>query len=351
MAATTTFHVPTIDIGPYVQSGSLPAREQVAQQLHYACTTVGFVQILGHGIPRPVIDGLEWAIDAFFGRDLAFKQRFVVPGANRGYTPPKSESLSLSLGLQDTSRMNDFFEAYNVGVEARSFTDLHLSEEDYGINLWPSEIDGWQPAVEAYFEQAARVARTITSIMGDALGQPPTFFPSITDHSIDVLRLNNYALPEGTVAPEGELVGMSEHTDYGIVTILWADQVPGLQVLGTDRVWHDVSPIDDALLINFGDITGRLTNDAWMSTLHRVMPPVINGQVERRRSVAFFHDGNADALIETLPQFLDADGGLAYEPITVAAHVKAKLSGSRQGKANAAAVREAARVLAAAARG
>ena len=101
-----------------------------------------------------------------------------------------------------------------------------------------------------------------------------------------MLRLNNYALPEGTVAPDGDLIGMSEHTDYGIVTILWADQVAGLQVLGTDSVWHDVSPIDDALLINLGDVTGRLTNDCWMSTLHRVKPPVIDGQVERRRSVA-----------------------------------------------------------------
>jgi hypothetical protein len=47
---------------------------------------------------------------------------------------------------------------------------------------------------------------------------------------------------------------------------------------------------------------------------------------------------------------MDADGGLAYEPITVSDHVKAKLAGSRQGKANTAAVREAARVQAAAQR-
>lgn len=100
-------------------------------------------------------------------------------------------------------------------------------------------------------------------------------------------------------------------------------------------------------MVNLGDLTARLTNDKWMSTLHRVAPPVVNGTVKRRRSAAFFHDGNVDAVIATLPSFRD-DSGLEYEPITVRDHIKAKLAGSRQGKSNTAAVREAARVLSAA---
>jgi isopenicillin N synthase-like dioxygenase len=83
-----------------------------------------------------------------------------------------------------------------------------------------------------------------------------------------------------------------------------------------------------------------------MSTLHRVKPPVVNGTIRRRRSVAFFHDGNADAVITTLDSLLDLGDGLAYEPITVREHVANKLAGSRQGRKNLAAVREAGRVLA-----
>jgi len=162
--------------------------------------------------------------------------------------------------------------------------------------------------------------------------------------------MNNYALPEGTITLDGDLTGMGEHTDFGLVTILWADQVPGLQVLGRDGDWHDVQPIDNALLVNLGDLTARLTNDRWMSTLHRVKPPIIDGSIQRRRSVAFFHDGNVDATIATLPSHLDTDNGLAYDPILIRDHVKAKIAGAQQGKANTAAVREAARVLAASAR-
>ena len=340
------FEVPVIDIRPYVDGGSRTDRDRVVREIDRACEQVGFIQILGHGIPDDVLDGLAGAVDSFFGLPLAEKKAYRVEGANRGYSPPKSESLSLSLGVESSGRMNDFFEAFNVGVEARSFTALDLHERDYGVNVWPDVAD-FRPRVERYFAHASRVARTLTTIFADALGESDDYFDPLTDHSIDVLRMNNYALPEGPVTLDGDLTGMGEHTDFGIVTVLWADRVAGLQVLGTDGVWHDVAPAENALLINLGDLTARLTNDRWMSTLHRVKPPVVDGTIMRRRSVAFFHDGNADAVISTLPSHLDADGGLAYEPITVRDHIAAKLAGSRQGKANTAAVREAARVLAA----
>lgn len=104
-------------------------------------------------------------------------------------------------------------------------------------------------------------------------------------------------------------------------------------------------PADGALLVKLGDLKARITDNRWMSTLHRVKPPVVNGTIRRLRSVAFLHDGNADAVIRTLPSPLDLGDGLAYAPITVREHVANKLAGSRQGRKNLAAVREAGSVL------
>ncbi len=345
-----TFQVPTVDLSPYVGDGPAAERARLAREVDDACRTVGFVQVLGHAVPDDVLAGLTGAVDGFFGLPMEAKRGYRVAGANRGYSPPKSESLSLSLGVESATRMNDFFEAFNVGTEARSFPGLDLCVDVYGLKLWPAELPGFRPAVEAYCAHGARVARTLTRVFADALGLAPDFFDRLTDHSVDVLQMNNYALPEGAVTLDGELTGMGEHTDFGLVTVLWADRVAGLQVLGADGGWHDVVPVEGALLVNLGDLTARLTNEAWSSTLHRVRPPVVDGTIERRRSVAFFHDGNVDAVVATLPRFLGSDDGLAYEPITVCDHIAAKLAGSRQGKANTAAVREAARVLAAAGR-
>jgi isopenicillin N synthase-like dioxygenase len=102
-------------------------------------------------------------------------------------------------------------------------------------------------------------------------------------------------------------------------------------------------PADGALLVNLGDIAARITNDQWMSTLHRVKPPVVDGRIKRRRSAAFFHDWNADATIRTLPSFLGDSAEQRYEPVTVADHVAAKLRGSRAGVKNTQATREKAR--------
>lgn len=342
------FHVPLVDISPYVDGGDPAARAEAARRIDEACRTVGFIQIVGHGIPDHIVEGLTDAMDRFFALDLDAKNGYrTPPQINRGYSPPKSESLSLSLGVEQASRMNDFFEAFNIGATQADYPHAPgLPQPDYADNVWPA-VDDFEAQVLAYFAEAGRVARTMTRIFADALGLPADFFAERTGHSLDVLRMNNYALPPGTdVRLDGDLIGMGEHTDYGIVTILWADQVKGLQVLGADGSWNDVQPADGALLINLGDVTARLTNERWMSTLHRVKPPVIDGTIERRRSAAFFHDGDVDALIETLPQCVDADHPNLYEPITVGDHIRAKLAGSREGRANESAEREGARVLA-----
>jgi isopenicillin N synthase-like dioxygenase len=337
--------VPTVDIGPYTFDGSPEQRRQTARAMDEACRSVGFAQIVGHGIDTKTLDRLQLGLDAFFGQGLQTKRQYRVNGANRGYSPPKSESLSLSLGVASASGMNDFFEAFNIGVEARSFEHLDLDEADYGLNVWP-QVDGFQASIWEYFLAAQKVANTLTDVFADALGLDKGHFDALADHSIDMLRMINYALPEGTIELDEELMGMGEHTDYGIVTVLWADQVAGLQVLDTSGVWHDAMPSDNALLMNLGDLTARITNDQWMSTLHRVKPPIVDGTIKRRRSAAFFHDGNADAVVRTAAKFVDADGS-AYEPISVRDHIAAKLAGSRQGKVNLGADREAARVAAA----
>jgi isopenicillin N synthase-like dioxygenase len=342
-----TFHVPLVDITAYVAGTDPEAKAEVARAIDAACRTVGFIQITGHGIPDEVTAGLTDAMDRFFALDLEQKKAYrTPPQINRGYSPPKSESLSLSLGVESANRMNDFFEAFNVGAAQSDYpASPDLPQPEYADNLWP-DVDGFETQVRAYFAEAARVARTMTRIFADALGLESDFFDRRTGHSLDVMRMNNYALPPGTdVTLDGDLIGMGEHTDYGIVTILWADQVKGLQVLGADGSWNDVAPADDALLINLGDVTARWTNERWMSTLHRVKPPVIDGTIERRRSAAFFHDGDVDALIETLPSCIDAEHPDLYAPITVGDHIRAKLAGSREGKANEKAERESARVL------
>jgi isopenicillin N synthase-like dioxygenase len=347
---TTAFVVPVIDITPYVRGGDARSDAdcaQVARAFDAACREPGFMQIVGHGIDTGAIARLTGALDEFFGLPLDVKKCYRRESAtNRGYSPPKSESLSMSLGIASANQMNDYYEAYTVGTEAATFAELDLPELSYARNNWPDAAPGFRSAVQQYFTRAQGLARLLMGVVTDALQLPHGYFEPMIDHSIEVLKMNNFALPEGDSTFAADLTGMGAHSDFGILTILWADRVPGLQVLDRDGGWHDVMPADGALLLNLGDAMARWTNDRWMSTIHRVDPPVRDGRIERRRSAAFFFDGNYDAVLEALPGTL-APGESGYEPITVAANIAMKVAGLRTGVAPGAPLREAARVAAA----
>jgi isopenicillin N synthase-like dioxygenase len=342
-----SFSVPSIDISPYVHGGSASAKRATAKAADTACRQVGFIQVHGHGVSDVVIGGLARAMDEFFvdmNPDEKLKFR-MPPGINRGYAPPKSEATSLSLGVEPANKMNDFFEAFNIGLDRSYYPGIDLPEDDYQENLWPS--DGFRVAVEQYFLEARRVALTLMEVFEDALELPDGYFRDRSRHATGTMRMNNYALTPGmSVQLDGDLRGMGEHTDFGVVTVLWADRVRGLQVLGTDNAWHDVSPDEGALLVNLGDVAARLTNDAWMSTLHRVKPPVVDGTIERRRSVAYFHSFDWDAVVAPVPELIGEGDRPLYEPVTVHDHLRAKLMGSRAGIANTSAARESSRVRA-----
>jgi isopenicillin N synthase-like dioxygenase len=336
--------VPVIDLAVF-REGTPEQRQMIASQLDTAARTVGFMQVIGHGIPADVQTGLTHAMDGFFGLPM-WQKKALRPASmemNRGYTPPKSERLSLSLGVDSPA---DLFEAFNVGRSTEDFPGLGLDDVQYAPNLWPLRPETFEPAVKAWFRQAARVSREITTVMAVALDLGEDFFTGYQDHSLDVLRMNNYRVPQEPALLAPEQIGMGPHTDYGIVTVLWADPILGLQILDSDGEWHDVVPDEGALLVNLGDLLARWTNDQWISTLHRVLPPTdAEGQLVRRRSAAFFHDGNADAVISCLPGCATEDRPARYESVTVSDHLAAKLSGSRGMVANQNAEREGARLL------
>ena len=114
------FDVPVLDVSCYVAGGdaaSDPDCARVAAALDTACQEVGFVQIVGHGIEAGVVDDLVDALDEFFALPLAVKNTYRRdPAANRGYSPPKSESLSMSLGIS-ANQMNDYYEAFTIGAD------------------------------------------------------------------------------------------------------------------------------------------------------------------------------------------------------------------------------------------
>lgn len=323
--------VPLIDLAPWFR-GDPAARGAIARSVDDACRNVGFLQITGHGVPDGVIDALRTTSDDFFALPISAKSAAASPSpeVNRGYAARGAEGLAYSLGVV---RPPDLFEAFNIGPEDVDPTDPFVAAERHRIfaaNIWPPQCPGLRNALVTYFAEARRVAHLLTDVFALALGLPEHHFDPFTDRSTDTLRVVHYETGPGDPEPVAGQVGMGAHTDYGICTVLYADPVPGLQIVGPDQEWHDVVPRPGALLVNLGDLLAEWTNDRWRSTIHRVVPPARRPDgPNRRRSAAFFHDGNYDALVTCLPTCTDADHPPRYAPVTAGDHLMAKLLGPR----------------------
>jgi isopenicillin N synthase-like dioxygenase len=318
--------VPLVDISsfrmPYPDEA---ARAQVVRQVDEAARTVGFMQITGHGILPFAVQDLTAAADAFFALDLAAKQRYrCPPGVSRGYTAPRAGLLAGGHGAASAA---EGFEGISIGTSVADYPGLDLPENIYARNVYPAEVPNFEGATTAWFRAARAVARTMVRIFGVALGGSEDYFERYTDHSNDVLWIDNYLLPSAAPAGDPGQPRVAAHTDHGIVTVLWADRVPGLEILGADGAWHPVLPVGGALLVNLGDALARWTNDQWISTTHRVVPPRARGELVPRRSAAFFHDGNVDAVIECLPSCVSAQAPARYAPVTVGEHMAARRLG------------------------
>jgi isopenicillin N synthase-like dioxygenase len=170
--------VPTIDVAGWA-GGDHELRSRIATAVDDACRRVGFMQIVGHGIPDQVVDGLATAIDRFFGLPLPDKRRYLPPSpdVNRGYTAPRSERLSYSLGVDSP---DDLFEAFNVGASRSQFPALDLDGLIYAENIWPRDVPGFRTGVGTWFDHAGAMARTMTDIFALALGLPDGYFRRYT---------------------------------------------------------------------------------------------------------------------------------------------------------------------------
>lgn len=90
----SSFHIPTIDIGPYLRDASADAARQVVDDVRHACMTTGFFSLVGHGIPREMQDGVLNAAKRFFDLPLAEKEAVRHPFIkNRGYEVIGSQTL------------------------------------------------------------------------------------------------------------------------------------------------------------------------------------------------------------------------------------------------------------------
>jgi isopenicillin N synthase-like dioxygenase len=321
--------IQTIDLSGWF-TGEAVARRSVVDAIDRECRRVGFLRISGHPVAAELIEQMLEVTTAFFDRPEDEKLRYVPAdkAVNRGYAAYGTEALAYSLGVDSKP---DMFEAFNCGVDAVDESDPYVAAERHRFfapNTWPEQPADMRAIWVAYFDACRALASELSRVFAVALGMPEDFIFDKINRAACVMRANNFERRSHHAEPEQGQVRMGAHTDYGVCTILLADPVPGLQIVGPDGAWHDVRPEPGTLLVNLGDLLAEWTNDRWRSTLHRVVPPAVAGPA-RRRSVAFFQEANYDALVSIMPTCVSADNPARYRPVIAGQHLMNKLIGPR----------------------
>src|SRR5262245_31475116 len=249
-----TLPVHPLDLEPFRLGG--PAdRAAVAARLDEACRDSGFLLVTGHGVPVEVCDAVLDAFGAFFARPLDEKLRYVVTDdeANRGYSALGKEGLAYSRGDLTPP---DLFEAFNVGAEDTTSAYYEEWRSFFARNLWPDTPPDLRDVWMTYEQCVRDVADALLRAMAMALDLDEQWFVERCRHAIITTRAINYQRAPGASDPEPDQMRMGAHTDYGVLTVLLADDQPGLQVFRDER-WHDVAIPHGTFVCNIGDMLER----------------------------------------------------------------------------------------------
>ena len=281
--------------------------EGFAFALGQACREDGFFLLANPPISPELLARVFAASAAFFALPESAKLPLSIEGnpRNRGWARIGSEQ-------QDGADHPDRKEAFNIGLDLAPDDPRVLAKEPFrGANLWPAVPDFRDSMLEYYAEMWALGAKLHEAVAMD-LGVPLDSFAPHFSEPMATLRLLRY--PPGNRAADER--GASAHTDYGALTLLATDGEPGLQVRPRGGHWMDVPQLPGALIVNIGDCLMRWTNDIYVSTTHRVLPPV-----RPRHSVAFFLDPNPESLIAALP----GTGAPVYPPVRAVDYLRSRL--------------------------
>lgn len=293
--------IPVIDLSGCLGSPGPESLEPVADQVRAACTVSGFFAITGHGFPREIRDRAFRAARAFHSLPAEEKSRLEMdrpgwPVKGVGYLPFDN----FKLPARDRGNLNESF------ILKR---DHRIGLED---NQWPSEaaLPGFREAVSAYAERIEALAQSLVPVFARALRLEAGWFGEAFETPMFRMRLIRYRPMPGQASGR---YGIAPHVDTSFFTILAQDS-PGLVVFNDrQRAWIRVPDIEDALIVNSGELLRQWSNDYFLSARHFASNPGGDGS---RYSIPFFFNARPDYVMECLPTCTSDDNPPRYPPIS-----------------------------------
>nr|GEV37040.1 hyoscyamine 6-dioxygenase-like [Tanacetum cinerariifolium] len=249
-----------------------PERAQIIQQIIKSSEDFGLFQVINHGVSRDLTDQTMAVFKEFFASPAEFKAIFY------------SNDLNSSCRLY-TSTLN--YENEEVHYWRDNLTHRCHPLEDH-IKHWPEKPPYYREVVGKYSIEVRRFLMKILGLICDGMGLETEYLEG--EMSKNQLISVNHHIP----CPDPSLtLGMPEHSDPNLISMLQQGDVCGLQAL-KDGQWIGVEPIPGAFVVIPGLQLRVISNGKLASIVHRV----VTDSKESRTTIGTFLTPSNNILIK-----------------------------------------------------
>ena len=290
--------VPVIDIK---KINTASDKRIISKQLYKASTDLGFIYIKNHDISENLINDLRTDGLNFFRSSTDDKSKVLITKKHRGW-------LGFGGAKMGDKAKPDLKESFIWGYQ---YDDGSLPDDHQlrGVNKWPKFLPSLQQNAMSYFHQINELAKNLLTCFAMGLNLKENFF--IRNCNAPLSRASLVYYPDQPKEMGEMQFGVSEHTDFGLLTILCQDSVGGLQIKGLDGQWFHAPPIEGTLIVNVADLLSRWTGGIYKSTPHRV----VNSSGQERLSIVLAFDPDPETLINP-GEIPEIEKNTNEEPIT-----------------------------------
>ncbi|XP_057837966.2 jasmonate-induced oxygenase 3-like [Cryptomeria japonica] len=297
MEALNGTDLPVIDLSLFpsqnVDQNQLESFE--FKKLRQACQELGFFLVINHGVDPTLIQAVDGRIRDMFALPTEVKNRAIFPIFNTGYGP----------SVVDDAAKDSI-------PENMSFPWDHLlpnSVEKISAKLWPQGNPPFCEELNAYGAQIKELCQRILKLLVWSLGVDVSSqsVSELFEKSFGNVRMNYY-----DKCTDKEMISKA-HTDVSFFTILYQDDIGGLQIRNKQGKWMDSKPLPGSFVFNVGDILQMWSNGRYRNAEHRV----VYGKSNRNRlSMAYFFDLPNEFEIRCPKETIDEEHPQLYKVVT-----------------------------------
>lgn len=289
-----------------------PAHDQVVEAIVRAAETLGFFQVINHGVPLDLLESLKNAAHRFFALPAE---------AKAVYLKRVSPSPFVDYGTS-------FAPEQEKALEWKDSVSMVYTNDGDAQQYWPKEC---KEEALSYLKMSSTMVRRLFEILIENLGVD--IDDSRIESLIGVKRVKMNFYP---ICPNPELtLGAVRHSDMCILTVLLQDDVGGLYVKleedtldGKKGEWIEIPPAKGALVVNVGDSLQILSNGRYRSVEHKVRTT----SKQSRVSIPVFSTPKPTEKIGPLPHLAELDGGALYREVIFGEYMRNFFGHALEGK-------------------